>query len=95
MTNSLHFIVDNLYGLRWLYFEDTPKEIIKHYFIGILFWTLFPILIGLSCILDNEHIDTVKPISIIIFVIAIIIGSVKTFFDTINYIKLTSKYSKT
>ena len=67
LTNSLFFIVDNLYGFRWLYFEETKLEMIRQYFAGIIFWTLFPLIIGISCIIKNESLYIVKIISILSF----------------------------
>jgi hypothetical protein len=88
LTNTLMFFVEVMFSSRWLVFEDKPKDILRQYLVGVAFLSLLPFVAGLIGYFTYGTFYVFAFFAMVIYGIALIIGLIKTVFDTVNFIRL-------
>jgi|GEM_PF-6891229 len=88
LTNTLMLFVESLFSNRWLYFEENVKDIIRQYLVGILFLSGLPIIVGVERYFTNNASNAFIITGLIIYRFALIVGIIKTFYDTTVFVHL-------
>ena len=84
LTNTLQIFIESLFSYRWLYFEDTPKDIFRQYAIGFSFISIIPVI---NLIVYRIKGNCSLTALVVTYSAAIAIGTIKTFFDTFQFVK--------